>query len=131
MRRARGCKRLTASLKDLRILIVEDESMISMLIEDMLTDMGCAIAGTASQLQDATAKVASLAFDAAILDVNLNGSQTWPVAQALTGRRIPFVISTGYGAAGVPDAFAEVPILGKPFDANELERALRAALDRA
>lgn len=68
-------------------------------------------------------------FDAVILDVNLNGAETYPVAEALTERSIPFVFSTGYGAGGIPQGFRNVPVLGKPFERGDLERALRVALN--
>ncbi len=77
-------------LEGLRVLIIEDEAMIAMLIEDMLADIGCGVIGIASRFEEAMRKVSSLAFDLAILDVNLNGSQTFPVAEALANRDIPF-----------------------------------------
>lgn len=112
----------------LRVLIVEDESMVTMLIEDFLADMGCAVAGIASRLDDALSSVSALDFDVAILDVNLNGLQSYPVAQVLQEKGIPFVMATGYGAAGLPQAFRNIPTLGKPFQQWQLERALRAAV---
>ena len=116
-------------LTGLRIFIVEDESLITMLIEDALADMGCAIAGIASNVDEAMSKVSSLEFDAAILDVNLNGSQTYPVADALAKKGIPFVLSTGYGVAGIPETYQGMPVLGKPFEQSDLQRALRTALN--
>jgi len=112
----------------LRVLIVEDESMVTMLIEDFLADMGCAVAGVASGLDEALSSVSSLDFDVAILDVNLNGVQSYPVAQVLRERGIPFVMATGYGAAGLPQVFQSVPTVGKPFQQWQLERAIRAAV---
>lgn len=112
----------------LRILIVEDEAMISMLIEDLLEDMGCSVAGLASDLDSALASVSSLEFDAVILDVNLQGSKSYPVADALTRMGIPFVMVTGYGAGGVLDAYRGGPILGKPFKQTELADALLSVL---
>jgi CheY-like chemotaxis protein len=119
---------MVAELQDLRVLVVEDESMISMLIEDMLADIGCVVAGTASRLDEAMSKVSSLEFDAAILDVNLNGSQSHRIADALAAKGKPFVWSTGYGAAGLPEAARSAPMLGKPFQRRDLEKALRAAI---
>lgn len=116
------------SHKGLRVLIIEDESMVAMLIEDMLADLGCTIAGVASRLDEAMGKVSSLAFDAAILDVNLNGSLTHPVAEALVERGTPFILATGYGASGVPETLRRVPVLTKPFYQRDLEQALAAAL---
>jgi len=112
----------------LRVLIIEDESIVAMLLEDALADLGCSVVGIASRLDEAMGKVSSLAFDAAILDVNLNGFQTYLVAEALTQRGIPFVLSTGYGTAGLPEVFQDVPLLGKPFQQSDLQRTLAAAL---
>lgn len=89
-------------LKGLRVLIIEDESMVTMLIEDTLADLGCAVVGSASRLDEAMAKASSLECNAAILDVNLNGSHTYAVADVLAARGIPFIFATGYGAAGLP-----------------------------
>ena len=113
---------------DLRILVVEDESLVAMLIEDILVDIGCIVADIASRLEEAVSKASSLVLDAAILDVNLDGFQTYPVAEVLERRRIPFVFSTGYGATGIPEAFQDVPIVGKPFQQEDLKRALTLAL---
>jgi CheY-like chemotaxis protein len=111
-----------------RVLVVEDESMVTMLLQDFLEDMGCEVVGVASRLKEALEKIDSLTFDVAILDVNLNGQQTLPVAQALlTGGRA-IVFATGYAATTVPPEFRAVPILQKPFQQQDLERAMRTAL---
>jgi CheY-like chemotaxis protein len=116
-----------SELRGLRVLVVEDESLIAMLIEDALADLDCTLVAVASNLADGLAKAASLEVDIAILDVNLNGTSVFPVAELLAGRGVPFVFSTGYGAAGVPDAFAKAPVLAKPFAARDVGRALAAA----
>jgi len=115
-------------LSDCRVLVIEDESLVAMLIQDTLADIGCEVVGVASRFDDAFAKAESLSFDVAILDVNLNGRQTFPIAEALAERRRAFVFSTGYGAASVPASFQNMPILQKPFQQRDLEQALRAAL---
>lgn len=112
----------------LRVLLVEDESLVAMLIEDALHDLGCAAISVASTLDEALRKASSSDFDIAILDVNLNGAPAFPVAELLARRRVPFVFSTGYGVSGVPESFRTVPILAKPFKENEVERALEAAM---
>lgn len=104
-------------------------TMVAMLLEDTLADLGCEVVGTASELAEVESMVASLAFDAAVLDVNLNGVCTFPIAEALSARRIPFVFSTRYGPTGIPDAFRAAPVLAKPFRGRDMEVALRAALD--
>ena len=119
---------LTDGIKGLRVLIVEDESMIAMLMEDMLLDMGCVIVGVSTGVEDAIERISTVVFDAAILDLNLNGRPSYPVAQVLRDKSIPFLLSTGYGTAGVPQEFSHVPTLTKPFRQPDLEQALRVAL---
>ncbi len=112
-----------------RIVVVEDESLVSMLLEDMLDDLGCTVVAAASELGEATAKLSSATYDAVILDVNLNGTRTFGIAEMLARSGTPFVFSTGYGADGIPEHLRTVPIMGKPFSRREVERALAAALD--
>ena len=111
-----------------RVLIVEDDVMIRMLIEDMLGDLGFVVAAEASKVREALAAVNSTAFDVAILDVNLSGETTGPVAEALAARGTPFVFATGYGEHGLPDQFRDRPLLKKPFQIESLKRMLEAAL---
>jgi CheY-like chemotaxis protein len=111
-----------------RVLVVEDESLIIMLVEDALADLGCVVAGVASRFDDAVAKARTLDFDIAVLDVNLNGLRTFPIAEIVRDRGIPFVFATGYGASSVPADLNTVPILQKPFATADLESALRLSL---
>jgi CheY-like chemotaxis protein len=111
-----------------RILVIEDEAMVSMLIEDALIDMGCVVVAFASRFDDGLAKARTLAFDAAILDVNLAGERSFGIADALRQRKLPFVFATGYGMGSIPEPLRNAPILQKPFSPPELERALLAAL---
>jgi CheY-like chemotaxis protein len=122
---------MDASAPDLmgrRILVVEDESMVSMLIEDTLADMGCVVVALASRVNDGLAKAQTLAFDVAILDVNLAGERSFGIADALRMRKLPFVFATGYGTSSIPLPLRDAPILQKPFARADLEQALRAAL---
>lgn len=111
-----------------RVLVIEDESMVSMLIEDLLSDIGCEVVGTASRFNEALQKVKSVAFDVAILDVNLNGQHTVPIAEEFARCGIRFVFATGDALTALPDALQKVPILKKPFQQGDLARALRTAL---
>jgi len=113
-----------------RVLLVEDESLIVMLIEDALADFGCEIVGVASRFDDAISKARSLAFDLAILDVNLAGARTFPIAEIIRARGIPFVFSTGYGATSIPESLNSAPVLQKPFAADDLASAISIALGR-
>ena len=111
-----------------RILIVEDEAMIAMMIEDFLQESGWDVVGWAGGPERALAMARDADIDAAILDVNLNGRDTFAVADILGERQIPFVFATGYGADGVADRFRGAPTLTKPFQRDELDRALRLAM---
>jgi DNA-binding response OmpR family regulator len=119
---------MTVPWQGKRALVVEDEAMVSMMLEDALTEMGCVIAGSAARLAEAQALAASLAIDFAILDLNLNGELSYPVAEVLAGRGIPFIFSTGYGPKALPAHLRDVLTIGKPFEFRELERAVAAAL---
>ena len=114
------------SLAGLRVLVVEDEAMIAMLVEDFLEELGCVVAGSASRLEDALAKGRAMDVDVALLDVNLAGQVSYPVAEVLQARAVPFVFTTGYGHAALPAAFQGAPVLPKPFTQSQLEEALRS-----
>ncbi|MGL9617450.1 response regulator [Bradyrhizobium sp. U531] len=111
-----------------RVFVVEDEALVMMLLEDSLLDAGCEVAGMASRVDEALEKAAALAYDVAVLDVNLNGRQTFEVARCIAERGIPYVFATGYGPASLLADFRHVPILQKPFQQQDLETALRQAL---
>jgi len=111
-----------------RVLIVEDDVMIRMLIEDMLADLGFAVAAQAAKVHEALAAMNSTEIDVAILDVNLSGETTGPVAEALAARGTPFVFATGYGEHGLPEQFRDRPLLKKPFQIDGLKRMLDTAL---
>jgi CheY-like chemotaxis protein len=96
-----------------------------MLLEDMLDDLGCCVAGMAARPAQALAAIdAAQPIDAAILDLNLDGQRSYDVADALAARGVPFVFATGYGPAGLIEAYRDRPVLRKPFSYNELARAL-------
>jgi CheY-like chemotaxis protein len=116
------------TLEGIRVLVVEDEVAISLLLEDMLLDMGCEIVGPAGRLAAAKDLATTERLDLAVLDVNLAGQPIYPVAEALAARGIPFVFSTGYGSAGIEEPYRGRPVLQKPFAQRELERALKSAL---
>lgn len=103
-----------------RILIVEDEMMVEMFLKDMLVDLGHEIVASKRSLDDGLEVAQSAQFDFAILDVNLRGAASFPIADVLRERRIPFTFATGYGRAGIDDRFADIPILRKPFSIKQL-----------
>ena len=111
-----------------RVLLVEDEAMIAMLVEEMLEDLGHELVKVASRLEDALAAAKDELIDLAILDLNLAGVLTHPAADVLKERGIPFIFSTGYGSAGLKEAYSRRPTLQKPFDQQALDQAIKAAL---
>lgn len=117
-----------SELTGLKVLVVEDEVAVAMMIEGMLQDLGCEIAASVARLADARRVAAAAQIDLAVLDVNLHGQLVFPVAQILAERGIPFVFSTGYGASGLPSEMAARPVLSKPYFTTELETAILTAL---
>ncbi len=116
------------ALQGAKILLVEDEALVAMLLEDMLADEGCEVVATAPRLAEAIAFAQGLEFDLAILDLNLAGENTFPVAEALLARHKPFVFATGYGAGGLPPEWRDRPTLQKPFTATDVSRVLSELL---
>lgn len=111
-----------------RILVVEDEMIVAMLIEDILTDAGATVVGPAARVSRALDLLQTEPVDAALLDVNLAGEMTTPVAEELRRRGIPFAFATGYGVAGVPEGFAGQPLLQKPFQEHDLNQVMAQVL---
>ncbi len=111
-----------------RVLVVEDEAMIAMLVEDMVLDFGSEVVGPVATIDDAINLARSAELDAAILDINVGGSVIFPVADILSERGIPLIFATGYGSKGLPPRFQDSPTLPKPFSYQSLEEALRSAL---
>ena len=109
---------------DFRVLVVEDEALISMLIEDMLSDIGCQRIVAAATVEAALAAIDRSPPAFAMLDINLNGKRSFPVADELISRRIPFVFLSGYGSRGLDGAYQDVKTLQKPFQIDDLEGAL-------
>jgi CheY-like chemotaxis protein len=112
------------SLEGLRVLVVEDEMMVSMLIEDMLSDLGCTVVGPASRLEEAIDLAERSDLDCAVLDVNLGGQPIFPLADILRAKGAPFAFATGYGDAGLRDVDRGSPVLQKPFREGDLARVL-------
>ena len=114
----------TAKLAGLRVLVVEDEMMVSMLIEDMLSDLGCIVIGPASRLDEAIELATTRELDCAVLDVNLGSQPIFPLADLLRERGLPFAFATGYGDAGVREVDRGTPVLQKPFRESDMARVL-------
>ena len=113
------------------VLIVEDESLISMMLEDFLESLGHRVAGTCETVPDALERVEQGDFDVAIIDVNLNGQRVWPVADRLAAMGIPYVLATGGHIDPPPAAHASAPVLSKPFTLDAIEPVLDLACEGA
>ncbi|WP_374446958.1 response regulator [Stella sp.] len=116
-----------ARFAGMRVLVLEDEALVAMLLEDMLADLGCETVGPFAELADAEAFVAAepAGADAAIIDVNVAGEASYPLATRLAEGGIPFAFSTGYDPAGIPAEWRGRPALSKPFMLPDVERVLR------
>jgi CheY-like chemotaxis protein len=107
-----------------RALIVEDEVLVAMLVEEMLAELGYEIAVMCTDLDEALQAATSATFDFAVLDINLNGLRSFPIADLLAERGVPFLFATGYGAKILPDRHARVPVVQKPFSLDDLRDGL-------
>lgn len=110
------------------ILIVEDEFMVSMMLDSDLRDLGAEKVTSKSKLTDGLEAARAGDFSFAILDVNLNGEESFPIADVLRERKIPFMFATGYGREGVDDRFADCTVLTKPYTTFALQDAIKSIL---
>lgn len=107
-----------------RVLVVEDEMTVAMLIEDMVCELNYEVAGVVSRLADAVEALEKDSFDLAILDVHLDGETVFPFAAELDRREIPYIFATAYGTRGIPAEYRQHTVLQKPFGPVELRGAL-------
>jgi CheY-like chemotaxis protein len=121
---------MTIALQGRRVLVIEDESLVAMLLETILEDMGCVVIGPESNIDDGLiAATSEASLDAALLDVNVAGREVFPVAEALRARGVPFIFSTGYGEAGLPEHWRGHPTIQKPFTEGAIRDALMKAMN--
>lgn len=111
-----------------RVLVVEDEMLVAWLLEDMLVDFGCTVIGPAASVNQALAMIEANAIDVAVLDVNLNGEMSYPIADALATCSVPFVFVTGYDKDRMLNGYQAFPMLQKPFHRAELSAILARLL---
>lgn len=111
-------------LADIRVVLIEDEALVIMLLEDMLSELGCRVVGVAAHLDEAVQLAGCTDADVAIVDVNLAGQDAYAVAERLAERDIPFIFATGYGRQGLRAGFAGQPTLQKPFRLEDLRRVI-------
>lgn len=108
------------ALKGIRLLIVEDEALVAMMIHDVMHDAGAQVIGPAVTIERALAEIAGNTIDCALLDVNLAGQRVDRVADELIRRGIPFIFLTGYGQSGIAERFPQIPVVAKPFEDENL-----------
>ena len=112
-----------------RILVVEDEMLIAMLVEQMVEDLGYDVVGPALTVDEALSLIGREVFDCAVLDMNLgHGISSTPVAEALRAKGVPFLFASGYGSRGTVENLSSAPVLNKPFLTHDLEKALHSIL---
>lgn len=122
---------LPSVLTGKRVLIVEDELLVALMIEDVLLDLGCQTVGPCGSVAKALEAARIEELDLAVLDVNLDGEKVYPVAAVLTERRIPFLFVSGYGDGAIPPDHRAWKVCAKPFRTRDLEKMLFAALTSA
>lgn len=115
---------MSTSQKRPRVLVVEDEVIVGMLLEDMLGELGCEVAAISTHLDEALRLARTLDVDFALLDINLDGKQSFPVADVLRERGVPFLFATGYGAKILKPPYSGTPTLQKPFQLGDLQRMI-------
>ena len=115
-------------LKDLNVLVVEDEPMIRLMVVDMLSELGCRLAAEAGDVEEAAKLAQSADFDLAILDVNVRDKLITPVAELIRARGRPIIFATGYGSDGLPEGFRDFPALPKPFQLETLAAAIDSVI---
>ena len=115
-------------LDDKHILVLEDEPIIGFALEDMLLSVGCPAVLIATRLDEARAILAAQRVDAAILDVNIHGERSYPIADMLEARGLPYIFASGYGDTEHPESQRLVPTVTKPYSIEDIRSALQSAL---
>jgi CheY-like chemotaxis protein len=116
-----------SELAGLRVLLIEDEVVIAMTAEDMLEEIGCLVTAQATNFNEALDNASRDNFDLALLDVNLNGVMSLPVARLLREKGKPFIFTTGYGNVGLESEFSDIIVVSKPYTIRTLENAIQTA----
>jgi CheY-like chemotaxis protein len=114
-----------------RVLVVDDEPLIAMMVEDWLVELACEPVGPVGSAADALALIAQETLDGAILDVSLGGHDSFAVAAALRERAVPFVFATGYGRERIEERFKDTPTVLKPYNFESVRRAVAGMLAQA
>lgn len=114
--------------ESLKVLVVEDEMMIAMMIEDILAELGHEVAGVAMRLPQALELAKDVTADVAILDINLDGRKSFPAAQLLRDRGIKIIFASGYGSPGLEAPFTNEVIIKKPFETSDIRSAIQRVI---
>jgi len=123
-RRAWEGEGMADGTESVSVFLVEDEPSLMYVLEESLKSLGYAVGEKAEYLPEALERAQSEAFDVAMLDVNLHGQESFPVADVLMERGIPFVFTTGFGARTLPERFQRTPVMEKPFRLKDIRRAI-------
>ena len=115
-------------MKQMSILIVEDEALIRMMLGEMIEELGHTVVAEAGSVAEGRSLADTEDYDLAILDINLHGENVLPVAEVVSKRKLPFLFLSGYGARGVPNGFEGAAVLSKPCTVELLKRAIDAAI---
>lgn len=118
-----------SSLEGRHILLIEDETFVIMLLEDMLDELGCVVVGAAASFADGMRIADTTQADAAFLDVNLAGHDIFPIAERLAVRGVPVIFATGYDKNALPARWRDTPMIRKPFSVEQLRAALNRVLN--
>jgi CheY-like chemotaxis protein len=118
----------TSPVSSCSVLIVEDETLLRMMITEMLEELGHRVTAEAARLEQALPLARSADFDLAVLDVNIAGQLITPVAELIASRQLPIIFATGYGVSDLPEAFRNRPALRKPFMVDGLKHAIEQAM---
>ena len=121
---------MTTLLSGQKVLVVEDEPVVALQLEDMLSDLGMEAVGFARTLDNALAAAGKPRFDVAVVDIDLRGQRSYPAAERLAEAGVPLVFVTGFPRERPPNRFSAAPILLKPYGIHELAHALHSVLDR-
>ena len=116
-----------SDLAGLRVLVVEDEPIVAMCLEDLLVDLGIVVVGPAATLAEGLSEAQGSGLDAAILDINLGETTSYPIAALLAARSVPVVFATGYGRIDPPEAI-RAEVIGKPYSTGDIIGALARAM---
>ncbi len=118
-------------MRNPRVLVVDDEPLIAMMVEEWLTDLQCETVGPAGSAKAALALIEGAELDGAILDVSLNGHDSFAVASALRERAVPFAFATGHASDRIEERFKDAPTLAKPYNFESMRKVVTTLLERS